>query len=107
MTKLTNPNGTPFRNDIDRLRAKIDIVDYIIKQGVALQPKGQAYVGACPFCAAAEPNFAASSKQWLFHCFACKASGDVFTFIQKRHACSFKDALALAHGFYAFSEVKS
>ena len=61
----------------------LDIVD-VIGLFVDLEPAGKDnYVGLCPFHKEETPSFSVSSKKQFFHCFGCKASGDVVSFAAK------------------------
>ena len=69
-----------------------DIIE-VIGQSVALKRRGKDYVGLCPFHQEKSPSFHVSPSKQFFHCYGCKAAGDVFTFIMKRDRVEFIDAL--------------
>jgi DNA primase len=61
--------------------SKINIYDYIA-QFVHLQQKGKdQYLGLCPFHNEKTPSFSVSIEKKFFHCFGCKASGDLIKFV--------------------------
>ncbi len=70
--------------EIERVREAADIVA-IIGEYVPLKGRGGNYRGPCPFHPGVNRNFSVSTtKGKFYHCFVCKESGDVFTFLQKR-----------------------
>lgn len=70
--------------EIERVREAADIVA-IIGEYVPLKGRGGNYRGPCPFHQGVNRNFSVSTtKGKFYHCFVCKESGDVFTFLQKR-----------------------
>ena len=70
--------------DVDRVREAADIVG-IIGEYVPLKGRGGNWRGPCPFHQGVNRNFSVSTtKGKFFHCFVCKESGDVFSFLQKR-----------------------
>ncbi|HLN63968.1 MAG TPA: DNA primase [Symbiobacteriaceae bacterium] len=76
----------------DEVRSKNDIVE-VISSYVKLEQRGNRYVGLCPFHAEKTPSFHVIPQQQFYHCFGCKASGDVFTFLQEREHMSFYETL--------------
>lgn len=50
-------------------------------------------LGLCPFHDDHNPSLNVNRKTGLFHCFACGAMGDVFSFYQKYNDCDFSTAL--------------
>ena len=71
--------------EVERVREEADIVA-IIGEYVPLKGRGGNYRGPCPFHQGVNRNFSVSvgSKGKFYHCFVCKESGDVFSFLQKR-----------------------
>jgi len=70
--------------EIERVREAADIVA-IIGEYVPLKGRGGNYRGPCPFHQGVNRNFSVTSTRGKFyHCFVCKESGDVFSFLQKR-----------------------
>ncbi len=82
-----------FREDGVRLvKDAADIVE-VIGEHVSLQRRGANHLGLCPFHGEKTPSFTVSPERGLFHCFGCKESGDVISFMMKYHNLSFQDAL--------------
>lgn len=50
--------------------------------------------GLCPFHKDTHPSLSVNTENGLFHCFACKAAGDVFAFHQRLRDIDFRMALA-------------
>ena len=69
-----------------------DIVE-IIGKTVALKRRGRKYLGLCPFHNEKTPSFNVDSERQFFHCFGCKAGGNVIDFVMKRDALPFIDAM--------------
>lgn len=71
-------------DEVERVREAADIVS-IIGEYVPLKGRGGNYRGPCPFHQGVNRNFSVSTtKGKFYHCFVCKESGDVFSFLQKR-----------------------
>jgi DNA primase len=80
-------------NFAQTVKAQADIVK-IIGDYVRLRKAGaQNYTGLCPFHKEKSPSFSVHATQQFFHCFGCKASGDVFAFIMKMETVTFPEAI--------------
>ncbi|MEN8140041.1 MAG: DNA primase [Thermodesulfobacteriota bacterium] len=79
-------------NDVQLVKDAADIVE-VIGEHVSLQRRGSNHLGLCPFHGEKTPSFTVSAERGLFHCFGCKESGDVISFMMKYHNLSFQDAL--------------
>lgn len=91
---------TESREEITaEIKERADIVQ-IIGEHVNLKRSGVRYLGICPFHHEKTPSFSVHSGQQFYHCFGCKESGDVFSFMMKYHNLDFQGALkALAQRF--------
>ena len=65
---------------LNELKSRTNIVT-IVNRYVPLEKKGSNYWGRCPFHAEKTPSFSVNEVDQYYHCFGCKASGDVFKFI--------------------------
>ncbi|MGE3840756.1 MAG: DNA primase, partial [Vicinamibacterales bacterium] len=84
---------------VDDVRAAADIVQ-VIQDVVPLRRVGGRYVGLCPFHSEKTPSFQVNRERGFFHCFGCRASGDVFKFVELQDKLSFIEAVrALAQRF--------
>ncbi len=77
---------------IETVRARTDIVE-LVGRYLKLKKVGSRYVGLCPFHAEKTPSFSVNPQKGFFHCFGCKASGDVFTFLMRMEGKTFPEAL--------------
>ena len=76
---------------IERVRAASDIVE-VVGQTVKLRRSGRNWVGLCPFHEEKTPSFSVHAERQFFHCFSCKAGGDVFKFVQETEKLGFLEA---------------
>ncbi|PJZ69501.1 DNA primase [Leptospira perolatii] len=79
------------REFIDRIRREVPIESYI-SRFVPLQKRGKNLVGLCPFHQEKSPSFNVSSEKQFYHCFGCKASGDIFQFVMSYDKVDFQRA---------------
>lgn len=76
----------------EEIRQRADIVD-IVGQYVALRPAGpNRWKACCPFHDEKTPSFNVSRDKGYYHCFGCKASGDVFKFLMQVENLAFPEA---------------
>lgn len=76
---------------IERVRAASDIVE-IIGQTVPLKRVGRNWVGLCPFHAEKSGSFSVNAERQFYHCFGCKAGGDIFKYVQETEKVGFVEA---------------
>lgn len=76
-----------------RVKDAADIVD-VIGEHVVLHQAGLRFKGLCPFHSEKTPSFTVNRERQFFHCFGCKESGDVLSFMMKYHNMPFPDALS-------------
>jgi len=81
----------------ERVRAAVDLADWIRADGVALMGGGNEFKAKCPFHEDSTPSFTVFCKEgrWEFHCFGCEASGDIFEWVMRRKGIAFPEALKL------------
>ena len=77
---------------VERVRAASDLVE-IVGQSVPLKRVGRNWVGLCPFHGEKTASFSVSAERQLYHCFSCKAGGDVFKFVQETEKLEFLEAV--------------
>jgi len=68
-------------------------MDDIVSQHVTLKRSGSGYQGLCPFHGEKTPSFSVSEVKQVYHCFGCKASGNVFKFVQDYQGLTFPEAV--------------
>ena len=69
-----------------------DIVE-VINEYIPLKKSGKNFKACCPFHNEKTPSFFVSQEKQFYHCFGCKASGDVFSFVMKYEEMDFFSAL--------------
>ncbi|MCW4384565.1 DNA primase [Salinibacterium sp. SYSU T00001] len=85
--------GLIRRNDIDEVRARVNIAD-VVGEYVTLKGAGVGSLkGLCPFHDERSPSFHVRPQVGRYHCFGCGEDGDVFTFLQRMDHVSFSEAV--------------
>lgn len=79
---------------VDRVQEANNIAD-IIGQYTQLKQSGNGYMGRCPFPDHAEktPSFSVSEAKQVYHCFGCKKSGNIFSFLRDYNGMNFPEAV--------------
>jgi len=75
------------------MELKINLVDLVKKEGVALKKSGKTHFGRCPFHDDKNPSFVVCPGAGRFVCFGCGEKGDAIDFIRKLRGITFKEAL--------------
>lgn len=89
------PGGPGGSDDwVERVRAASDLVE-IVSQTVPLRRVGRNFMGRCPFHEEKSASFSVSAERQFYHCFGCKAGGDVFKFVQETEKVGFLDAVEM------------
>lgn len=78
---------------IEKIKASANIVDFI-GADITLKRSGKSLVGICPFHDDHNPSLSVDEDTQRFFCHACKAKGDVLTYVQKKLGCSLNEAIA-------------
>lgn len=77
---------------IEKVREASNLVD-IIGQFVQLKRSSGGFTGLCPFHNEKSPSFSVSQEKQLYHCFGCKASGNVYSFLQNYQGMTFPESV--------------
>ncbi|EOB1172862.1 DNA primase [Campylobacter jejuni] len=80
------------KESIENLSQRLNIVD-IIENYIEVKKQGSSFVCICPFHADKNPSMHINPTKGFYHCFACKAGGDVFKFVMDYEKLSFTDAV--------------
>ncbi len=83
----SNPDG-----QIEDIRRRVSL-RALVSNLVALQRRGQEFVGLCPFHREKTPSFHVVENKGFYHCFGCGAKGDAFTWLQQTQGLTFLQAL--------------
>lgn len=87
---------------IEDLKQKADIVS-VIEHYIEVKKSGSNYVCVCPFHDDKNPSMHINEKKGFYHCFACKAGGDVFHFVQEYERVGFYEAVERVASLCNFS----
>jgi CHC2 zinc finger/Toprim-like len=90
---------------IERVKDGIPI-DNIAVQYTALRPSGKNLIGLCPFHPDREPSLVVFPDTRTFHCFGCRAGGDVISFLRLAMHLSFFEALEALEEALPFHDSK-
>jgi DNA primase len=78
-------------NTFEKIKASVDIAS-TIQTFVKLKKAGSSLTGLCPFHSEKTPSFTVNPLKGFYHCFGCKAHGDVISFVSKIKNLSYKEA---------------
>lgn len=81
------------REWVDELFSRADIVQ-VVSGYLPLTKRGQSYWGLCPFHNEKTASFSVNAEMNLYHCFGCKAGGNVAQFVMAMERLTFPEALA-------------
>lgn len=76
----------------EELRRRADIVS-VVSEYVHLKGRGRQLVGLCPFHNEKTPSFTVTPDVGMYHCFGCKAGGDVIRFVMDIERMEFPEAV--------------
>jgi DNA primase len=76
---------------IDDLYSRVDIVQ-VVSSYLPLKKEGSRYWGLCPFHNEKTASFSVTQELNLYHCFGCKAGGNVIQFVMEMERSTFFEA---------------
>jgi DNA primase len=79
------------QDKLDEIIQASDIVD-VISSYTQVKRRGKAFLALCPFHPDKNPSLNISQQKQVYHCFACGASGNVFTFVMEYDKITFVEA---------------
>ncbi|WP_022798180.1 DNA primase [Thermus islandicus] len=78
---------------IEAIKRRLSLKE-VVSRYVALKPAGRGrWKGLCPFHQEKTPSFYVDEEKGLFHCFGCKAGGDLIAFVERMEGLDFQAAL--------------
>jgi DNA primase len=83
------------KDTISLVRDRTDLVAVVSESVPTLKKRGRRFLGLCPFHKEKTPSFNVNPDTGLYHCFGCKESGDVFTFLQRVDGYTFHEAVRM------------
>jgi hypothetical protein len=83
------------------LKAAVPIRSVLERYGIleTLTERGEALSGSCPFCEG-QTSFRANPGKNCFHCFSCKAGGNMLDLVALREDCSVREAALRVAGWF-------
>jgi DNA primase len=76
---------------LEEISSASDIVE-VISHYIPVKKRGKSFLAVCPFHPDKNPSLHISQEKQVYHCFSCKASGNVFSFVQNYEKIGFIDA---------------
>ncbi len=77
---------------LDEIRDRVS-VSSIVGRKLKLERKGREFLALCPFHNDSTPSLSIVDDKGFYHCFACGAHGDVFTFLMESEGLKFMEAV--------------
>jgi len=81
------------KDTIALVRDRTDIVAVVSESVPSLKKRGRRFLGLCPFHKEKTPSFHVNPDVGVYHCFGCKESGDVITFLMRVDGYTFHEAV--------------
>lgn len=93
------------RFDVAAVRHDHPLEVVVAASGVELTPRGQGFMGCCPFHDDSTASLSVGGVPERFHCFGCGAGGDVIEYAHRFTGLSFVDAVHALESGTAFRGV--
>ena len=77
---------------VEQVKAAADIVD-VVSTRTQLRKQGARLIGRCPFHEERTPSFSVDPVKKVYHCFGCRAGGDVIKFVRETENLDFAGAI--------------
>ena len=77
--------------NLEEIASANDIVE-VVSEYIAIKKRGRSFLALCPFHQDKNPSLHISQEKQVYHCFSCKAGGNVFSFVQEYEKIGFIDA---------------
>jgi DNA primase len=79
-------------SSVEQVKAAADIVD-VVSARTQLRKQGARLLGRCPFHEERTPSFSVDPVKKVYHCFGCRAGGDVIRFVRETESLDFAGAI--------------
>lgn len=79
------------KEKFDEIAIANDIVS-VISDYIEVKKRGKSFLALCPFHPDKNPSLHISQEKQVYHCFSCKSSGNVYTFVQNYEKITFIEA---------------
>ena len=91
------------------VKTKVSMRDILIHYGLleGLKQKGDELVGRCPFHQETKGSFRANLVKNVFHCFGCKAKGNILDFVSLKENVSIREAALLTQAWFGIGSESS
>ena len=70
-------------SDIEDFLSGTSIIEYIERSWAPLKKSGSNFLTLCPFHDDKNPSMSVNEEKGLYHCFSCKAGGNLVTFVKE------------------------
>lgn len=87
------------KNSIENLKNIVDIAD-VVGSYIPLKKSGANFVCVCPFHNDKHPSMSISPSKGIYHCFSCKAGGDVIKFVMEYEKLGYVEAIEKLASIY-------
>jgi DNA primase len=77
---------------LKKIKDSVNLIE-VVGEHVVLRKVGANHSGLCPFHSERTPSFSVSEQKQVFHCYGCKKSGDLLSFVMELHGLSFPEAI--------------
>ena len=77
---------------LDQIRQRISLAD-VIGRYTTVQKRGSNLIACCPFHKEKSPSFYIYEEDGHYHCYGCKAHGDLFSFLMEKRGFSFPEVV--------------
>lgn len=80
------------RQDIDKVRASVNLLD-LVGAVTTVKKQGRSFKAVCPFHQEKTASLSLDPARGLYHCFGCQAEGDVFSWVRQTQGLDFTEAV--------------
>ncbi len=77
---------------LDQIRRRISLAD-VIGRYTTVQKRGSNLMACCPFHKEKTPSFYIYEEDGHYHCYGCKAHGDIFSFLMEKRGYTFPEVV--------------